>query len=124
MWTETTRPKYERSGLRYVSDLTDAEWKVIGSLLPARKRLGRPRTTEMREVVNPILYMARTGCQWRLLGAVHRIISRRKAAPISMSAFGGKADVNRSPPLGPLRVRTGRAALTLIRSGWGLKADL
>ena len=51
MWTETTRPKYERSGLRYVSDLTDAEWKVIGSLLPARKRLGRPRTTEMREVV-------------------------------------------------------------------------
>ena len=36
MWTETTRPKYERSGLRYASDLTDAEWKVIGSLLPAR----------------------------------------------------------------------------------------
>ncbi len=67
MWTETTRPKYERSGLRYASDLTDAEWNVIGSLLPARKRLGRPRTTEMREVVNAILYMARTGCQWRLL---------------------------------------------------------
>ncbi len=67
MWTETTRPKYERSGLRYARDLTDAEWNVIGSLLLARKRLGRPRTTEMREVVNAILSMARTGCQWRLL---------------------------------------------------------
>ncbi len=67
MWTETTRAKYERAGLRYASDLSDAEWGVIGPLLPPRKRLGRPRTTAMREVVNAILYMARTGCQWRLL---------------------------------------------------------
>ena len=67
MWTETTRPKYERAGLRYASDPTDAEWGVIGPLLPAKKRLGRPRTTAMREVVNAILYMARTGCRWRML---------------------------------------------------------
>ncbi len=67
MWTETTRAKYERAGLRYASDLTDAEWGMIGALLPPRKRLGRPRTTAMREVVNAILYMARTGCQWRML---------------------------------------------------------
>ncbi len=67
MWTETTRPKYERSDLRYASDLTDAEWDVIEPLLPPRKQLGRPRTTEMREVVNAILYMARSGCQWRML---------------------------------------------------------
>ncbi len=67
MWTETTRPKYEREGLRYASDLTDAEWGVIGPLLPPRKRLGRPRTTDLREVVNAILYMVRTGCQWRML---------------------------------------------------------
>ncbi len=52
MWTETTRPMYERSGLRYASDLTAEEWGVIGPLLPSRKRLGRPRMTEMREVVN------------------------------------------------------------------------
>jgi len=67
MWTETTRPKYERSGLRYASDMTDAEWSVIEPLLAPTKRLGRPRTTDLREVVNAILYMARTGCQWRML---------------------------------------------------------
>ncbi len=67
MWTETTRPKYERTGLRYASDMTDAEWDVIGPFLPPPKPLGRPRTTRMREVVNAILYMARTGCQWRML---------------------------------------------------------
>ena len=63
MWTEITRPKYERSELRYASDLTDAEWQVIGPLLPARKPFGRPRTTALRAVVDAILYMARTGCQ-------------------------------------------------------------
>lgn len=67
MWTETTRPKYERKGLRYASDMTDAEWTVIEPLLPPAKRLGHPRTTDLREVVNAILYMARTGCQWRML---------------------------------------------------------
>ena len=69
MWTEITRPQYERSGLRYASDLTDKEWKVIAPHLPARKRHGRPRTTDLREVLNAILYMARTGCQWRMLPA-------------------------------------------------------
>ena len=67
MWTEITRPQYERSGLRYASDLTDIEWKVIAPHLPVRKRHGRPRTTDLREVLNAILYMARTGCQWRML---------------------------------------------------------
>ena len=67
MWTEITRPQYERSGLRYASDLTDEEWKVIMPLLPPAKKLGRPRTTDLREVLNAILYMARTGCQWRML---------------------------------------------------------
>ena len=67
MWTETTRPKYERPGLRYASDLTDEEWAVIGPLLPPPKRLGRPRTTAPRDVVNAILYLARSGCQWRML---------------------------------------------------------
>ncbi len=67
MWTEITRPQYERSGLRYASDLRDEEWNVIAPYLPARKRHGRPRTTDLREVLNAILYMARTGCQWRML---------------------------------------------------------
>ena len=67
MWTEITRPKYERAGRRYASDLTDAEWRLIEPFMPSVKRLGRPRETDLRAVVDAILYIARTGCQWRLL---------------------------------------------------------
>jgi transposase len=67
MWTEITRPKYERKGQRYASDLTDKEWALIEPHMPVRKALGRPRKTELRVVVDAILYMLRTGCQWRLL---------------------------------------------------------
>ena len=67
MWTEITRPKYERTGLRYASDLSDAEWRVIERHMPAPNALGRPRTTDLREVVNAILYVLRSGCPWRLL---------------------------------------------------------
>jgi transposase len=66
-WTEITRPHYVREGLRYASDLTDAEWKVIEPLMPAPSLIGRPRTTDLRAVMNAILYMASTGCQWRQL---------------------------------------------------------
>jgi transposase len=67
MWTEITRPKYERKGLRYASDVTEAEWALISPHLPAAKPLGRPRETDFRAVVDGLLYMARTGCQWRQL---------------------------------------------------------
>ena len=67
MWTEITRPQYERKGLRYSSDVTDAEWLVISAHLPPRKRFGRPPKTALRSIVDALLYMARTGCQWRLL---------------------------------------------------------
>src|SRR5215469_2667002 len=67
MWTEITRPKYERAGRRYASDLTDAEWRLIEPFMPPVKRLGRPRETDLRAIVDAILYIARTGCQWRLL---------------------------------------------------------
>jgi putative transposase len=66
-WTVTTRPEYERDCSRYASDLTDAEWALIAPHLPPAKDLGRPRTTDLREVVNALLYMASTGCQWRML---------------------------------------------------------
>lgn len=69
MWTEITRPKYDRKTGRYASDVTDAEWTVIEPFLPPAKRLGRPRTTELRQVVDALLYMIRSGCQWRLLPA-------------------------------------------------------
>src|SRR5512133_429926 len=67
MWTKITRPKYERTGQRYASDLTDREWAVIEPFMPAPKRLGRPRETDLRAVLDAILYIARIGCQWRML---------------------------------------------------------
>jgi transposase len=66
-WTEITRPKYQRDGLRYASDTTDEEWALIGPHLPPPACCGRTRKTSMREVVNSIFYIAQTGCQWRLL---------------------------------------------------------
>ena len=66
-WTETTRPKYLRAGLRYASDLTDAEWLIVAPFMPERSCLGRPREVELRSVVNAILYILATGCQWRAL---------------------------------------------------------
>lgn len=66
-WTETTRPHYERRCRRYASDLTDAEWALIEPLMPAPNRIGRPRKTDLREVVNALLYMVSSGGAWRLL---------------------------------------------------------
>ena len=54
-------------GRRYASEVTDEEWALVEGFLPRPRKLGRPRTTEMREVVNALLYMLTTGCQWRLL---------------------------------------------------------
>ena len=66
-WTETTRAHYRRDGLRYASNMTEAEWALLRRLLPPRRRLGRPRTTDLRRVVEAILYIVSTGCQWRAL---------------------------------------------------------
>ena len=51
----------------YPSDLTDEQWTVLAPLLPDAKSGGRPRSVDLREVMNALLYMARTGCQWRML---------------------------------------------------------
>jgi transposase len=66
-WTEITRLQYRREGLRYASDTTDAEWALIEPLLPPPSSLGRPRETDLRSVIDALLYMASTGCQWRQL---------------------------------------------------------
>ena len=66
-WTETTRTHYLRSGLRYASNMTDAEWRLIARLLPSRRHLGRPRTVDLRRVMEAILFILSTGCQWRAL---------------------------------------------------------
>ena len=66
-WTETTREYYRREGLDYASSTTDAEWALLEPFMPVRQLLGRPRKTDLRAVVNAILYMLATGCQWRAL---------------------------------------------------------
>ena len=66
-WTEITRVQYQRSGLRYASDLTDSEWALMARKMPRRRRLGRPRQVDLREIVQAIFYVLSTGCQWRAL---------------------------------------------------------
>src|SRR5882672_589019 len=66
-WTETTRPQYRRAGLRYTSDLTDGEWDILCPFMPQRSLLGRPRKVDLRAIVDAILYILATGCQWRAL---------------------------------------------------------
>ena len=51
----------------YPTDLTDAQWALLAPLLPPAKHGGRPRTVNLREVLNTLLYQARTGCQWDML---------------------------------------------------------
>ena len=66
MWT-TEPPRYDRDKLRYPSDLTDAEWSLVEPLIPPAKRGGRKREVVLREVVNGVMYVLSTGCQWRYI---------------------------------------------------------
>src|SRR4249920_1197223 len=65
MWTNENRARYDRSHLRYPSDLTDDEWQLVEPLIPPGRRGGDKRTVIMREVVNGLMYILSTGCQWR-----------------------------------------------------------
>lgn len=65
VWTEITRSRYCRDGLRYASDLTDPEWALIEPFMPTCHPRGRPRSVSLRTIMNAILYMLTTGCQWR-----------------------------------------------------------
>ena len=67
MWTAENRRRYERTGLRYPSDLTDAEWALAAPLIPPARRGGRERRVDVREVLNAVFYVLSTGCQWRAL---------------------------------------------------------
>ena len=67
MWTKENRGRYDRSRLRYPSDLTDEEWALVEPLIAPAKRGGNKRTVDVREVVNGLMYVLSTGCQWRYL---------------------------------------------------------
>ena len=67
MWTNENRGRYDRSKLRYPSDLTDEEWAFIAPVIPPAKRGGGKRTVSVRDVVNGLMYVLSTGCQWRAI---------------------------------------------------------
>src|SRR3954466_5457254 len=67
MWKPEHRATADRRGLRYESDLTDAEWALVAPLIRPAKRGGRPRMVNVREVLNAIFYVLWTGCQWKAL---------------------------------------------------------
>ena len=67
MWTDITRAKHARKGLRYTSDMTDAEWGFLGQYFPARSKLGRPPKWSYRAIMNGLFYLLRGGLPWRML---------------------------------------------------------
>ena len=67
MWKPEHRVAAERRGLRYASDLSEAEWALLAPMIPPARRGGRRREVDVREVLNAILYVLWTGCQWKAL---------------------------------------------------------
>jgi transposase len=67
MWTVENRIRYDRSKLRYPSDLTDEEWALVRAEIPRAKRGGNKRTVDVRAVMNGLMYVLSTGCQWRAI---------------------------------------------------------
>ena len=67
MWKPEHRFAAGRGGLRYPSDLNDAEWTLIAPLIPPARRGGRRRSVNVREVLNAIFYVLSTGCQWQAM---------------------------------------------------------
>ncbi len=67
MWTDANRARYDRSRMRYPSDVTDEEWAHIEPCIPPAKRGGNRRHVNLREVVNGLMYVLSTGCQWRAI---------------------------------------------------------
>ena len=67
MWSFENRARYDRSRLRYPSDLTEAEWAHVEPLILPARRGGNRRHVDVREVVNGLMYVLSTGCQWRAI---------------------------------------------------------
>ena len=84
MWTTENRGRYDRSKLRYPSDLTEPEWALIEPLIPPAKKGGNKRTVDERAVVNGLMYILSTGCQ----GHRCRRICRRAVPSMTISDVG------------------------------------
>ena len=67
MWTADHRRNASREGMRYTSDLTDDEWRLVEPFIPPARHGGRKRHVNVKEVLNSIFYVLATGCQWSAL---------------------------------------------------------
>lgn len=67
VWKPGTRQDHARTRSGYASCVTDAEWKKLEPLMPARKKRGRAHRTELRSVIDAIFYLLQSGCQWDML---------------------------------------------------------
>src|SRR5882724_12409191 len=90
MWTTKNRRLYDRSKLRYPSDLTDDEWAYVEPLIPPAKSGGNKRHIDVREVMNGIMYVLSTGCQWRAIPLEWCGLGRQIEA---ISLVAGQADL-------------------------------
>src|SRR5205814_9436191 len=93
MWTAKNRGRYDRSALRYPSDLTDAEWAHVEPLIPPARRGGNKRHVDVREVMNGIMYGLSTGCQWR---SMPKDLPPRRTAPQSPRPCSYRGTLDRS----------------------------
>ena len=82
MWTVENRARYDRSKLRYPSDLTDEEWSLAKTEIPRAKQGGNKRTVDVREVMNGLMYVLSTDCQWRAIPKDLLPRSRQAARPV------------------------------------------
>ena len=115
MWTDKNRAKYNRDHLRYPSDVTDEEWKHLEPLIPPAKRGGRKREVDMREVLNGVMYVLGTGCQWRY---IPKDLPPKSTVCIVISATGGmtvrRTEVKHLDGHGPELDDTGAVRLRLL----------
>ena len=95
MWTNENRGRYDRSKLRYPSDLTDEEWALIAPVIPPAKRGGNKRTVNVRDVVNGLMYILSTGCQWR---AIPKDLPPRSTVNDYFAALGLRRHAGSHPP--------------------------
>ena len=106
MWTAVTRAQHRRDRLRFASDLTDAEWLVVESLLPPPSAGGRPPEWPMREIVNATFYVLHGGIRWRMLPPCFSPSTDHRWMVRGMAPCGGVA--NHRAPSRHARPREGR----------------